>query len=214
MIALTIPGRACLIVGPAPTLCQLVGSGIHIESHELMTGVDTTTQENTRFAAIQIRGAEEMLGRAVTITVTPGFIQICLAFLKTLQRVIHRHVRHTRSAVNIDQIFCALVHKPVGTATGSSTIVDRGIADNVCLTVGSMNRGAIGSTHDCFCLAVHIPVVGHDILFIVLEVAHIRTTVDPPKHSAIEFQAFKDGIFAIMTITWETGTDFTLVVIF
>ena len=155
-----------------------------------------------------------MLGRAVTIAVAPSCIKVSLAFLKTLQRIIHRYVRYTRSAVNIDQIFCALMHKPVGTATGSSTIVDGGITNNVCLTVGSMNRGTIGSTHNRFCLTIEIPVIGHDILFIVLEIAHIRTTVDPPKHNAIKLQTLKDGIFAIMTITREAGTDFTLVIIF
>ena len=106
------------------------------------------------------------------------------------------------------------MHKPVGTATCGSTVVLRGIANDVGLSVSSMDRSAICRTHDSLRLTVEVPVVGHDILFIVLEITHIRTAVHPPQHSTIEFQALKDAILAVVTISGETGVDFALVIIF
>ena len=55
-----------------------------------------------------------------------------------------------------------------------------------------MNSSAIGSAENTFCTTIAIPVVGYDILLIVLEVAHIGSTVDPPEHGAVELQAFEE----------------------
>ena len=214
MIALPIPGRAGLIVGPAPTLCQLVGFGIHIVGHKLVTGVNASSEEDARLATVQVRCTEEMLGRTMAVAVTPGRIEVCLAVLKPLQRIIHRDVWHTCSAVHVDQVFCTIVHKPVRAATCGTTVVFRSIANHVCLTVGRMDRGTVGRTHDGLGLTVEVPVVGHDILFVILEVTHIGSAVHPPQHGTIEFQALKDAVLAVVTIPWEAGVDFALVVIF
>ena len=106
------------------------------------------------------------------------------------------------------------MHKPVGTATCGSTVVFRGIANDVGLSVSSMDRRSICRTHDSLRLTVEVPIVGHDILFIVLEITHIRAAVHPPQHGTIEFQTLKDAVLAIVTITGETGVDFALVIIF
>ena len=150
----------------------------------------------------------------MTVTITPGCIQVGLTVLKTLQGIIHRDIRHTCGAIHVDKIFGAFMHEPVGTATCGSTVVLRGIADNISFPVSSMNRGTVSGTHDSLCLSVEVPVVGHNVLFIVLEVAHIRTAVHPPEYGAIKLQTLKDGVFAVMSVTRETSVDLTLVVIF
>ena len=157
-----------------------MGGRIHIISDELMTGIDASSQENARFATIQIRCAEEIFRGTMTITVTPGCVKVGLIVLETFQGIVHRDVGHTRCTIHIDQVFGALMHKPVGTATCSRAVVLRGIADDVCLAIGSMNGGSVSSTHDGFCLTVQIPVVSHDVLLVILEIAHIRAAVHPP----------------------------------
>ena len=213
VVALPIPGRSCLIVSPAPAFLQLVGSGINIVGHKLMTGVDATTEEDAGFATIQIGRTKEILGRTVSIAVAPCFSEVGLTRLKTLQGIVHRNVGHTCGTIDIDQILGTLVHKPVGAAAGGSTIVLRAVANDVSLAVGSMDGGTVGSTEQSLCLPVKIPVVAHNVLLIVLEVAHIRTAVDPPQHGAVQLQALKNAVLAIMTATRVTGIYLALVVV-
>ena len=58
-----------------------------------------------------------------------------------------------------------------------------------------MDSGTIAGTHHHFGLTILIPVVGYDVLLVVLEVAHIRTAVNPPQTGAIHLQALHDAIF-------------------
>ena len=179
-----------------------------------MTCIDTASEENARFATIEIRCAKEIFRGTMTVTVTPGSIQVGLTVLKTLQGIIHRDIRHTCGAIHVDQVFGTFVHKPVGTATCGCTVVLRSITDDVSLAISSMNRSTVSGTHDGLRLSVKVPVVGHNVLLIVLKVAHIRTAVHPPEYGAIKLQTLKDGVFAVMSVTRETGVDLTLVVIF
>ena len=53
--------------------------------------------------------------------------------------------------------------------------------NRVGAAVFHVDDGAFRQTHNGFCLAVLIPVVGGNVLLIVLEVAHIGTAVYPPE---------------------------------
>ena len=79
VIALSIPRRTSLIISPLPTHVESMGRWIDIISDKLMAGIDTTTEEDARMLAIEIRRTIEVLARAVTITVTPSRFQIGLA---------------------------------------------------------------------------------------------------------------------------------------
>ena len=57
-----------------------------------------------------------------------------------------------------------------------------------------MNGGTVASTHHYFSTAVLVPVVGHDILLIVLKVTHIGAAVDPPQTGAVQLQTLHDAI--------------------
>ena len=57
-----------------------------------------------------------------------------------------------------------------------------------------MDNGAVGSTHDSFRLAVAVPVIGYDVLLIILEVTHVRTAVDPPKARTVLLQTLEDAV--------------------
>ena len=72
VIALTIPRRTWLVVGPLPANLQVVSLWIHIVCDELVAGIDTTAQEDAWMLAIQIRSAEEVLAAAMTIAITPS----------------------------------------------------------------------------------------------------------------------------------------------
>ena len=103
-----------------------------------------------------------------------------LARLKSCERVGDALVRLARLAIHIDEIFCTLAHEPVHTTACGSTVVLRGIANGVGRAVGTMDDSTVGSTHHSLCLAVAVPVIGYDVLLVVLEVAHVRTAVHPP----------------------------------
>ena len=75
-----------------------------------------------------------------------------------------------------------------------------------------MDGSAVGSTHDSFGFSVAVPVIRHDVLFIVLEVAHVRTAVDPPESCAVLLQGFEDGVFAFVAIAWIAGRFFAEIV--
>ena len=84
--------------------------------------------------------------------------------------------------------------------------------DGVGGTVSHMDDRAFLQSHHSLGLAILVPVVGYDVLFVVLEVAHIRTAVDPPEERSVHFQHFQDGVFAVVALFWEVGTNFVLVV--
>ena len=57
-----------------------------------------------------------------------------------------------------------------------------------------MDSRTFFESHHDFSLAIHIPVVANDVLLVVLEVTHVRTTVHPPEHGTILLQASQHGI--------------------
>ena len=212
VVALPVPGRAGRITVPAPALLQLVGRRIHVEGNHLVAGIDAACQEDARIATVQVGCAEEVLRRAVAIAVTPGSLQAGLSILQSLQGILYRLIGHARLTVDIHQILGTLVHEPVGTAASSTSVVLRGVADDVGLTVGSVDGGAVGSTDQGLGLAVLVPVVGHDVLFVVLEVAHVGTKVEPPQTGAVELHHLGDGVLAVVAVFRIAGTDLALVV--
>ena len=121
-----------------------------------------------------------MLGRAVAVAVAPCGVQVGLTGFEPFQRIIHRHVGHAGLTIHIHQVFGTLVHEPVGATSCRATIVLRFVANDILLTVGGMNHRTIGGTHQGLSLAVAIPVVSHDIVLVVLEIAHVGTEVQPP----------------------------------
>ena len=211
VIALSVPGAGCVVV-PSPALCQLVGVRIHVEGNHLMTGIDAPGQEDARLAAVETRGSEEMLRRAVAVAVAPGCSQVGLTVLQTLQRVVYHLIGHARLTVHIHQVFGSLVHEPVGTAAGGRTVVFRHIADNISRSVGSVDGCTVGSAHDGLRLAVPVPVVGDDVLFVVLEVTHVRTEVEPPQLCAVELEHFHDGVLPVVAFFRITSLNLALVV--
>ena len=130
MIALSVP-RTGRVAIPAPTLHELVGSRIDIEGNELMTRVDTTTQEDAGLLAIEIGCAEEVLRTAVAITIAPSILDEVvvsrtaekmtrvLALLETRQRIVDALIGLSSLSIDIKQELGTAVHKPVGTAAWS-----------------------------------------------------------------------------------------------
>ena len=114
------------------------------------------------------------------VFLAPCFLKSAFARLESCERVGDALVRLARLAIHIYEIFCTLAHEPVHTTACGSTIVLRGIANGVGRAVGTMDYGTVGSTHHSLSLAVAVPVVGYDVLLVVLEIAHVRTAVHPP----------------------------------
>ena len=225
MIALPVP-RTGRVAIPAPTLHELVGSRIDIEGNELMTRVDTTTQEDAGLLAIEIGRAEEVLRTAVAITIAPSILDEVvvsrtaekmtrvLALLETRQRIVDALIGLSSLSIDIEQELGTAVHKPVGTATCSCSIVERSVTDDIGRAISHMDGGAVSSAENTFCTTIAIPVVGYDVLLIVLEVAHVGSTVDPPEYSTIELHTFEERILSVVAVLWITGTDLALVIIF
>ena len=57
-----------------------------------------------------------------------------------------------------------------------------------------MDNGAVAGTHHHLSLTVLVPVISNDILFVVLKVTHVRTTIDPPQTGAVHLQTFHDAV--------------------
>ena len=117
-------------------------------------------------------------------------------------------------SIDIKQELGTAVHKPVGTAACSCSIVERNVTDDIGRAISHMDGGAVGSAENTFCTTIAIPVVGYDVLLIVLEVAHVGSTVDPPEYSTIELHTFEERILSVVAVLWITGTDLALVIIF
>ena len=195
VITLTIPRRTLLIVGPLPANIQRMSIRIHIVCDELMAGIDTTTQEDAWMLAIQIRSTEEVLAAAMTIAITPSSLQISLACFQTLQWEIYALVWLTRSALAIPEELLAIMGKPFYASfslwlaivlPGSSILAVS--TNGIGSAISHVDSRAFFKSHYDFSLAVHIPVVTYDILLVVLEVAHVRTTVHPPENLTVLLQ--------------------------
>ena len=71
------------------------------------------------------------------------------------------------------------MYKPL-TAGSSCEIILRLVTYYIFRSVGHVDDGPVCCTHHGFGLTVLIPVIGYDILLIILEVCHIRPKVNPP----------------------------------
>ena len=124
VIALTIPRRTRLVVGPLPANIQRMSLRIYIVGDKLMTGIDTTTQEDAWMLAIQIRSTEEVLAAAMTIAITPSCLQVSLSSFQTLQWEINALVWLAGSTLAIPEELLAIMGKPFyGTRSLWLTIV-------------------------------------------------------------------------------------------
>ena len=202
VITLTIPWRTRLVVGPLPANSQGMSLRIYIVCDKLMTGIDTTTQEDAWMLAIQIRSTEEVLTAAMTIDITPSSLQISLTCFQTLQRIIYALVWLTRSTLAIPEELLAIMGKPfyasfslwlaiVGPCRTILAVSTNGIGS----AISHVDSRAFFKSHYDLSLAVHIPVVTYDILLVVLEVAHVRTTVHPPENTTVLLQTGQHSIF-------------------
>ena len=194
VVTVALP-RTVGIAIPLPTHLQFMGGGVHVVGNHLVAGVDASGKEDTRFLAVEVGGAEEMLRRTVTIPVAPGGIEVVLTVFQSLQRVVDALIDFARSAIHINKVFRAVVHEPIGAATSGCAVVDVFLAYGVGGAVGFVDDGAVGSAHNGFGFAVAVPVVGHDVLLIVLEITHIGAAVDPPETGAVLLQHFEDAVF-------------------
>lgn len=96
----------------------------------------------------------------------------------------------TGLTVEVEQILGTGVHKELrhGTVLTVGTIVLRFVADDDRLARSGVEDGTVGGAHDALCLAVTVPVIGGDISLVVLEVAEVRSAVDPPKQITVELK--------------------------
>ena len=197
MVALTVPGRTSGAASPLPALCQLVGGRIHIIGYHLVTGVDASRQEDAGLASVEIGSSEEIFGRTVSIAIAPLCFQTALPRLQSHQGVVEHLIGFGGETVEIEQIFCAIMHKPLSALCG--TVVLGGITYGLGGAIAHVQHRTVGSTHHTFCLAIAIPVVGGNIDLIVLEVAHIAATVDPPQAFATHLVCLDDGVAIVGT---------------
>ena len=214
MVALSIPWAAGVAI-PPPTLGQLVGGGVDIVGHHLVACIDAAGKEDAGVAPIEARCAEEVFRGTVPAVIlrhAPRLGIVGLAAFIERQRIGDALVGLARQSVHVEQIFALGGHKPVGAAAGGGTYVDRGVAYGVGGAVGHVDDGAVGGTHHCLGASVTVPVIGDDVLLVVLEVAHVGAAVHPPEAGAVEFEAFEDGVFALVTFPGVGGIHLALVV--
>ena len=89
------------------------------------------------------------------------------------------------------------MHKPLS-STCSSQIVLRRIADLIRRTISHVDHRTIGGTHHGLSPSILIPVVGDDVLFVVLEVGHVRPEVYPPELPSVEFIHLYNKVLALV----------------
>ena len=210
VISLSLPWTIGIII-PAPTLLQGVCSRVYIKGYHLMTGINTASKEDAWLLAIKIWSTKEMLSTAVTIAIAPSALKICFSIFESLQRIFFTFVWFTCYTVHINKVFSTCTHKPLS-ALGAATIILRSVAYNICRTISTMDSSAVSSTHHNFCLTVTIPIVSYDILLVVLEVTHVRTTVHPPQACTIEFQSLEDAIFALVAFLRKSCIYFACII--
>ena len=159
-----------------------MGGGIHVERDHLVAGVDASCQEDAGLAAVEIGGAEEELHRAVAVAVAPCGVEVALATLEALQGELLHHVGLARLAVHVDQELVAFAEEVVD----ATAIILRGVANGVGSAVGHVDDAAVLQAGHTLGLAVAVPVVGHDVDLILLEIPHVGAAVDPPEQRAVE----------------------------
>ena len=204
VVALTVPGTAGTVAVPAPAFGQFMGGGVYVVGHHLVAGVDAAGQEDAGLAAVEIGGAEEVFRGAVAVAVAPGGVEVGLAGLQTAQRILHHLIGLAGEAVEVDEVLIALEDEPLAAAPGGVAVVLGGVADGLGGAVGHVEYSAVGGAHHTLGAAVAVPVVGHDVELVVLEVGHVRTGVNPPQAGAVEFQGFYHVVFAVVAAGQET----------
>ena len=60
-----------------------------------------------------------------------------------------------------------------------------------------MNLGSVAGTQHGLGLAVTVPVVGNNVLFVVLEVGHVGTPVNPPEFPSVQLIYLHDEVLAV-----------------
>ena len=168
--------------------------GINIVCNHLVAGVDTAGDEDTRFTAVEVGSAEEVLRAAVSVAVAPCCVEALLAIFESLERILTYIVRFAGLAVEVKQELGAgvgelLCHTVV---TGVSEVVGIGVADNLCCAVGHVDGSAVGCAEYTLCLAVEVPVVCGDVDFVALEVNHVAAAVNPPHQCTVELVDLND----------------------
>ena len=211
MVPLSVPRAARRVTIPAPAFGQFVGRGIHVQRHHLVAGIDAASQEDAGLATVKTGRTEEVLRRAVAVAVAPCCVQVGLAVLQSLQGVFHHLIGFTCLTVHIYQVFVALVHEPLSGAGGSQIVLCL-VADDVFRTVGHVNHRTIRGAHHGFGSSVLIPVVGHDILFVILEIGHVRTQIDPPQLLAVHLEYLDDEVFSVVASLLVVCTSPALIV--
>ena len=182
-----------------------MGSRIYIQCHKLVAGINAASQEDAGLTAVQIGRTEEMLCRTVAIAVAPSFLEICFTVFQSLQWVFHHLIGLSRLAVHVYQKLIALVDEPLA-AAGGCQIILRCIAYHLRCSVGHVDDSTVRGTHHCLGLAVLVPVVGHDVLLVILEIGHVRTQVYPPETLAVQFEYFYDEILSVIASLLITGS--------
>ena len=93
-----------------------------------MTSVDTTSQEDIRFASIKVRGAHKILGGTVAVVITPS------AGTLAGERIGDDLIRLATQSVHIDQEFISRVSiGHVGGMSDGVTCVDATITNGLSL---------------------------------------------------------------------------------
>ena len=270
-----------------------MGILVYIQSHELMTSVDTTSYENAWITSVKIWCTVEELAWTVTIAVTPCSIEVWLTWFKTctwkvydiiylscLTVTIHEEFltimgkvltwdflsvsviilteteflshaivndsncsatcgsSHARIFLRISILCCGSVNHAINITQGHPIYrtTYRCRRRNACLNCNSSTCWrnpaltavispwgsilAIGTdsinwavrhvyawtllkTHEYLCTTILVPVITYDILFIVLEVTHVWSAVDPPKHRTIKLRHLKQSMLVVPTINWK-----------
>ena len=116
----------------------------------------------------------------MTVAVAPSLVKVGLSYFKTLQRIFHLLIYRSGMSVEIEQILRAIVYEPLARIAVRSTVVLSFVAHHMCRAVGHVYCSAVSSTQQSLSLAVTVPVVGHDVVLIVLKVGHVRTEIYPP----------------------------------
>ena len=78
-----------------------MGLRVNIVGNHLVARIDAAGQEDAGLAAVQIRGAEEVLRGTMAVAVAPGLVHITLAIFQQLQGIGQTLVHLTRLAIHI-----------------------------------------------------------------------------------------------------------------
>ncbi len=90
------------------------------------------------------------------------------------------------------------MYEPLAGRASTGTVVLRLVANDDGLARCSVYDGTVSGTQHCFSLTVAVPVEGHDVVLVVLEVGHVRSEVYPPQLLAVELIHLDDGILTVV----------------